>query len=203
MFLAREDIHLWDLRRSVFRSSSKAGLLHAAVSNTNFAIFDSDISEVFADPANAKDRAIALTQSAKGATLVQKQTLRWFIKQHDLDKGWVLHRSEEHLRARFDKLTGKPLEDEVLQMRLFEYARGLTIASQEGAEAVRDWYRGDLEYLQKWLKDKSKFVVAGNPWETYLHLREAIRDLRALRHLLPVPNDEWLVDTKKLSPDFV
>jgi hypothetical protein len=202
VLLDREDIQLLDLRRKVFRSASKQGLIHAAVSNATFSILDSDISELFADPASASDKAVALAQSAKGATLVQKQALRSFVKQHNLDGYWISNKSEGHLKLRSQGLTGKALENEVLQMRLFEYALALTMASHQGIQVVADSYRGDLGYLQKHLKDHIKLIAAGNPWETYLNLRSSIRDLNAIRTVLPQPDDEWLLERKNLPDDF-
>lgn len=200
--LAREDIALLELRRKVFRTTSKPGLMNAAVSSAKFAVMDSDISELFADPANSADRAVALTQSAKGATLVQKQALRWFIEQNNLDSAWVQHRAERHLTSRSASLGGKLLETEILQMRLFELARFVDLVSRNGLEALRDQYRGDLDHLQANLKDYLKLVVTGNPWETYLNLKQSIRDLNSLRQVLPSADDEGYLDEKNLPADL-
>jgi hypothetical protein len=202
VLLAREDIQLFELRRKIFQSASKPGLMHAAVSSAKFPILDLDISELFDDPANAADRAIALTQSAKGATLVQKLALRWFIQRHKLDKAWVLYQAERHLTARSESLSGKALEDEILQMRLFELAQSVNVISEDGLAAVRDQYRGDLDYLQKRLKEYLKLVVTGNPWATYLNLRQSIRDLNSLRLVLPAADDEQYLDRKRIPPDL-
>jgi hypothetical protein len=202
VLLAREDIQLFELRRKVFRSASKPGLMHAAVSSAGLAILDSDISELFADPATAADRAVALTQSAKGATLAQKQALRWFVEQHRLDPAWVQYQAERHLAARSESLSDKQLEDEVLQMRLFELARVMNVISDDGLASGRDQYRGDLGYLEKHLSEYLKLVVAGNPWETYLKLRQSARDLDSLRGVLPSADDERYLDWKRLPPDL-
>jgi len=202
VLLAREDIQLFELRRKVFQSASKSGLMHAAVSNARFAILDSDISELFADPVGTRDRAVALTQSARGATLAQKQALRWFIEQHNLDPAWVQYQAERHLTARSQTLSGKSLEDEVLQMRLFEFARVLNVIAEEDLAAVRDRYSGDLDYLRKQIKGYSKLVVAGNPWATYLNLRQSIPDVNSLRRVLPSADDERYLDRQQLPPDL-
>jgi len=202
VLLAREDINLLDLRRNVFQSASTRGLMHAAVSSPNFAILDSDISELFTDPENAADRAVALAQSAKGATLVQKQALRWFVDRFKLGNMWVQYYAEQHLTARCATLSGKALESEVLQMRLFEFARVLTVISADGLEAVRSQYSGDWDYLQKRAHEYMKLIVEGNPWETYLRLRQQTRDLNALRGVLPSADDERHLDPKKLPPDL-
>jgi hypothetical protein len=202
VLLAREDIQLLELRRMVFRSASKSGLMHAAVSSARFAILDSDISELFADPTNFADRAVALTQSAKGATLAQKQALRWFIGQHDLDKAWVQYQAERHLTSRSASLSDNQLETEILQMRLFELARVLNVISQDGLASGRDQYRGDLDYLEKHLKEYLKLVATGNPWGTYLSLRQSIRDLNSLRRILPYADDERYLDQKRLPADL-
>ena len=202
VLLAREDINLLDLRRNVFQSTSKRGLMHAAVSSPNFAILDSDISKLFTDPESAADRAVALAQSAKGATLVQKQALRWFVDRFKLDNAWVQHYAEQHLTADAQRSVASALENEVLQMRLFELARVLTVISADGLEAVRSQYSGDWDYLLKRVREYMKLIVQGNPWETYLRLRQQTHDLNALRGVLPSADDERHLDSKKLPPDL-
>jgi hypothetical protein len=153
-------------------------------------------------PENAADRAVALAQTAKGATLVQKQALRWFVDRFKLDNVWVQYGAEQHLTARCATLSGEALENEVLQMRLFELARLLTVISADGLEAVRSQYSGDWDYLQKRVREYMKLIVEGNPWETYLRLRQQTRDLNALRGVLPSPDDERHLDSTKLPPDL-
>lgn len=202
VLLAREDIQLFELRRKVFRSATKPGLIHAAVSSARLAILDSDVSELFGDPANSADKAVALTQSAKGANLVQKQAVRWLTKQRKLNEFWVEYQSEKHLTARSESLSGKLLEYEILQMRLFELARVLIMISRDGLASGRDEYSGDLDHLQGHVGEYLQHVVVGNPWETFLNLRQAIRDLDSLRSVLPSTDDERYLDRKNIPADL-
>jgi hypothetical protein len=202
VLLARDDIRLPELRRKLYRSAQKEGLLHASVSSSQYVIQEEEISEIFASGKAVAAQAVALTQSAKGATLVQKQALRWIIAKCDLDPAWVQFMAEKHLRARSEKLTAKSLENEVLQMRLFELARVLTIAAADGLDSVRSQYSGDSDHLEARAKEYLSLVVDGNPWETYLKLRLGIRDANALRKVLPSADDERYLDTKQLPADL-
>jgi len=202
VLFARDDIELLELRRKLYRTAQEQGLLHAAVSSSHYKIQEDEISEIFANGRAMAARAIALTQSAKGATLVQKQALRWFIATYDLDTAWVLFKAEKHLRTRSEKLKPKSLEDEVLQMRLFELARILTLASAGGLNSIRNDYSGDWDHLTAHYKEYVSSVVNGNPWETYLKLCLTIRDVNVLREVLPAAEDERYLDKKQLPAVF-
>jgi hypothetical protein len=177
-------------------------LLHASVSSSQYAIQDEEISEIFASGKAVAAQAVALTQSARGTTLVQKQALRWFIDKYDLDPVWVQIMAEKHLGARSEKLTAKSLESEVLQMRLFELARVLTLTATDGLDSIHGQYSGDWDHLEAAAKEYSSLVIESNPWETYLKLRLKIRDVSALRRVLPSAKDERYLDKKQLPADL-
>jgi hypothetical protein len=175
--LLRNDIKTTELRRKIYAESRNESLRTAAVSSQTFELLDSDVSRLVFDLSESEESGrkkfnelLMLAGYCRGASLVQMKTICDLIldspsnfrgrhdESHELDRG------EQLQTERAKRLSSTSIECEVLEMRLFEFARRLS-PMKASAEP---------EALPEKLKMHRHLVIPSNPWETYLNLRKAI-----------------------------
>jgi hypothetical protein len=175
--LWRDDIKAEELRRKIYVESKNERLRCAAVSSQTFKLLDSDVSRLVFDVSGSEesgkkklDELLMLAGYCRGASLVQMTAICDLILDspstffRGLDGGGAeLDRGKQLQTERAKRLSATAVEREVLEMRLFEYARRFSPVKASAEPAALP----EKHWMQRHL-------VPNNPWETYLNLRDAI-----------------------------
>jgi hypothetical protein len=193
--LYRDDIPLKELRRKLFlEGKANDHLRSAAISSIQFELLDSDISPLVFRLEEPKDSACLkvdqiadLAQTCAGASLAQMEALCYLIRAapaefHSGMGKWdaaAFGSMQQSRRAK--KLARQTLQQEVRHLRLFLYATQLT-----------PLVKGNPVYgrLAAQFADRKEILVPGNPWETYLNLKGAVRDWGVLESELSLATIE-------------
>jgi len=172
--LGRDDIELKELRRKLFVEPGSEKLRRVAVASAKFELLDSDISNLVSDDIEHKesrDKRIEelsfLAKNCRGARLVQMKAIYHFLSGWKAyhDNEWDAPQSERAKRLWNGGIGRSALQEEVLQLRVFELAKSLSPmrATDEPSQLPRS------------LKQHQKLISPQNPWRTYLNLWLAVR----------------------------
>ncbi len=118
---------------------------------------------------------------------VQHFLCRWKSNYYRTDEGDALQ-SERAKRLWNDGSGRLALEEEMLQLRIFELAKSFS-PLDSGEEPSQ---------VPKSLKQHQKLLVPQNPWQTYLNLRLAVRPAEWQGKLEDLPN-VWIRDFRVLD----
>ena len=185
--LRRDDIALKELRTKAYLESTSKTLREASVSSWSFELQDSDISKLVLDPGDHEDviqkkmeELEMLLAFCAGATLVQRQAICDLMTDPRYPEKVARHVDSrvsdvpEFQAARAKRLSTETLEEEVLEMRVYELAKVLnTKADKDQDRNAGNIFKGDFERLPKNLKAHLQFVTPNDSWSTYMNLRKA------------------------------
>jgi hypothetical protein len=191
--LWRDDIELKELRRKLYMESQSDKLRPAIVGSVKFDLLDSDLTSLVSathGPKESKEKSIkelmVLAEFCHSASLVQMEAVNYILRYLD-------HYSyrREHDDVQSDRvkrlwnggLGRASLEQEILQLRVFELAKVLSplgIDEEPGK-------------LPDTLKVHHSLIALQNPWQTYLNLWKAVRPEEWNQQLNDLPT-VWVRD---------
>jgi hypothetical protein len=191
--LWRDDIELKELRRKLYMESQSDKLRPAIVGSVKFDLLDSDLTSLVSathGPKESKEKSIkelmVLAEFCHSASLVQMEAVNYILRYLD-------HYSyrREHDDVQSDRvkrlwnggLGRASLEQEILQLRVFELAKVLSplgIDEEPGK-------------LPDTLKVHHSPIALQNPWQTYLNLWQAVRPEEWNQQLNDLPT-VWVRD---------
>jgi hypothetical protein len=191
--LWRDDIELKELRRKLYMESQNDKLRPAIVGSVKFDLLDSDLTSLISathGPKESKEKSIkelkVLADYCHSASLVQMEAVNYILRYSDHYSYRREHddvQSDRVKRVWNGGLGRASLEQEILQLRVFELAKVLSpLGTDEEPGKLPDT-----------LKVHHSLIASQNPWQTYLNLWQAVRPEEWSQQLNDLPT-VWVRD---------